>query len=131
MKVMKRETWPTVMDGAQRSLLILAPWIDDDLVKELLSFLPPISVKILFPQTMLESKGHKEFRYYLREVLDINLDVDIRVIDEDIAACLVVDAEKFFYSKAYSEILKEQGGEDTKTGIAYANRAWEQGESWT
>ncbi len=131
MEVMKRETWPAIMDKAERSVLILAPWIDDELVAELFCFLPPIDLRILFPRTTLEEKGHKEFRYYLREVLDINLDADIRVIDEEIPACLVVDGDRFFVSKTYSEILKEKGGKDTETGIAYAMRAWERSNPWS
>ena len=131
MEVMKRETWPAIMDKAERSVLILAPWIDDELVAELFCFLPPIDVRILFPRTTLEEKGHKEFRYYLREVLDINLDAEIRVIDEEIPACLVVDGDRFFVSKTYSGILKEKGGKDTKTGIAYAMRAWERSNPWS
>ena len=131
MKVMKRATWPAIMDKAERSVLILAPWIDDDLIGELFGFLPPIEVKILFPRTTLEEKGHKEFRYYLREVSDINLDAEVRVIDEEIPACLVVDGEEFLFSETYREILKEKGGEDTKTGIAYAMRVWERGSPWS
>ena len=131
MKVMKRETWPALMDKAERSVLILAPWIDDDLIGELFGFLPPIEVKILFPRTTLEEKGHKGFRYYLREVSDINLDAEVRVIDEEIPACLVVDGEEFFFSETYREILKEKGGKDRKTGIACAMRAWERGSPWS
>jgi len=131
MKVMKRETWPDIMDVAERSVLILAPWVDDDLIGELFGFLPPIEVKILFPRTTLERNRHKESRYYLREVLDINLDADIRVIDEEIAACLIVDGEGFFYSETYSEILEDKDVKDAKAGIAYALRVWEQGEPWS
>ena len=131
MEVMKRETWPAIMDKAQRSVLILAPWIDDELIGELFSFLPPIEVRILFPRSTLGEKGHQESRYYLREVLDINLDADIRVIDEEIPACLVVDGDRFFVSKTYSDILKDKGGKDTRTGIDYATRAWERGNPWS
>jgi len=131
MKVMKRETWPALMKKAKRSVLILAPWIDDELIDELFCFLPPIEVKILFPQTTLEEKGHKQFRYYLREVSDINLDAEVRVVDEEIPACLVVDGEEFFFPETYSELLKDKGGKDTKTGIAYAMRAWELGNPWS
>lgn len=131
MKVMKRETWPAIMDAAERTVLILAPWIDDDLIGELFGFLPPIEVKILFPRTTLERNRNKESRYYLREVLDINLDADIRVIDEEIAACLLVDGESFFYSETYSEILEEKDIKDSKAAIAYALRVWERGEPWS
>ena len=131
MEVMKRETWPAIMDKAQRSVLILAPWIDDELIGELFSFLPPIEVRILFPRSTLGEKEHQESRYYLREVLDINLDADIRVIDEEIPACLVVDGDRFFVSKTYSDILKDKGGKDTRTVIDYATRAWERGNPWS
>ncbi len=131
MKVMKRETWPALMKKANRSVLILAPWIDDELIDELFCFLPPIEVKILFPRSTLEKKGHKQFCYYLREVSDINLDAEVRVVDEEIPACLVVDGEEFFFSETYSELLEDKGGKDTKTSIAYAMRAWELGNPWS
>ncbi len=131
MDIMKRETWPALMKKAKRSVLILAPWIDEELIGELFCFLPPIEVRILFPRSTLEKKGHKQFRYYLREVLDINLDADIRVIDEEIPACLLVDGDRFFVSKTYSEILDDKGCKDTESGIAYAMGAWEQGNPWS
>ena len=131
MKAMSRATWPTIMDGARESLLILAPWIDEPLVSELFSRLPPVHVKVLFPRSTLHRKGYKGFRYYLREVMDINMDVEIRVIDEELAACLVQDGQKFFYSKTYSDVLKREGVKDTDTGIAMAKEAWSRGEDWS
>ena len=131
MKVMKRETWPAIMDAAEQSVLILAPWIDDELIGELFGFLPPIDVKILFPRTTLDRIRHKESRYDLRGVLDTNLDAEIRVIDEEIAACLVVDGEEFFFSETYGEILEEKEVKDGKAGIAYSLRVWERAEPWS
>lgn len=129
MKVMQRDTWPEIMEGAERSVLILAPWIDDNLVKELFGFLPPIDVQVVFPQSTLDAKGHKEFRYTLRGVLDTNFDAEIRVIGREIPACLVVDGEEFYYSATYADRL-EDVVDDTTSGIAFARRTWNEAEPW-
>ena len=130
MKLMKRETWPAIMAEARGSVLILAPWLDDDLITELFAFLPPVKAQILFPRSTLEKKGLREFRNLLRQAMDINFDVEIRVLDGEIAACLVENEGRFYYSETYQDLLQEKGGTDTATGIAYARGEWEQGEPW-
>jgi hypothetical protein len=130
MRVMKRETWPAIMAEAKVSVLILAPWLDDDLITELFAFLPPVEVRILFPRSTLQKKGLREFRNLLRQAMDINFEVEIRVIDEELAACLVEDDENFFFSETYQDLLTEKGGIDAASGIAYAHRAWDQAEPW-
>lgn len=131
MQEMKRETWPAIMSQTRNSVLILAPWLDDNLITELLQFLPPVKIQILFPSSTLEKKGLREFRNLLRQAMDINLDVDIRVVDEDIAACLVENEEQFYFSKSGEGLLRKLGGKDVTTGIAYARGAWEKGTPWS
>jgi hypothetical protein len=129
MKVMKRDDWPELMDGAQQSVLILAPWIDDALIEELFSFLPPVDVRIVFPRSTLKEEGSRGSRYALRGVLDTNFDAEIRVIDEEIPACLVVDGERFYYSETYADQL-EGKADDSDSAIAYARGVWAQSQPW-
>lgn len=129
MRAMKRDDWPGLMDGAKQSVLILAPWIDDVLIEELFSLLPPVDVRILFPRTTLEAKGTKGMRYALRGVLDTNFDAQIRVTDEALPACLLVDDAEFFYSENYASLLAERAS-DEEGAIAYAKAAWDKGQPW-
>lgn len=130
MRVMKRETWPEIMDGAEKSVLILAPWIDDDLIEELFSLLPPVDVRILFPRSTIEEKGTQGIRYALRGVLDTNFDAEIRVIDDELPACLVVDDKDFYYSETYANLLEGKVSDDDG-GIAFAKKAWAGGRPWS
>lgn len=131
MQVMKRATWPRIMEQADESVLILAPWIDDDLVRELFGFLPPVDIRIVFPRSLLEEKGPDTYRYFLRGVLDINLNVAIRLIDEEIPACLVIDGEDFYHSQRHEDWLRDEGVVDTESGIELARRIWDRGEDWS
>jgi hypothetical protein len=129
MKVMKRDNWPELMDSAKQSVLILAPWIDDALIKELFGFLPPVDVCIVFPRKTLREKGDRGDRYALRGVLDTNFDAEIRVTDEDIAACLVVDGKDFYYSETYADRLEGRAS-DNESGIEYARAIWDASRPW-
>lgn len=134
MKIMRRDSWPGLMDRAADSVLILAPWIDGDLVEELFSFLPPIEVKILFPREILEEEGNKKLRYALRGVLDTNFDAEIRSIDADLPACLVIDGEDFYYSKTFVDRLPHEvtdSPDSTASAIAFARDAWTRGRPWS
>lgn len=129
MKVMKREDWPDLMDSAEESVLILAPWIDDALIEELFSFLPPIDVRIVFPRSTLKDDVARGARYALRGVLDTNLDAEIRVIDEEMPACLVVDGERFYYAEAYADLLREKATDDDDA-ISYTRDLWSRARNW-
>jgi len=129
MKIMKRENWSELMDSAGQSVLILAPWIDDSLIEELFSFLPPVDVHIVFPHATLREEGTRSARYALRGVLDTNFDAEIRVIEEDIPACLVVGGERFYYSETYADQL-EGKATDGESAIAYALGVWERSKEW-
>lgn len=129
MKVMKRADWPTLMDGAQRSVLVLAPWIDDELIKELFSFLPPVDVRIVFPRSTLENEESKAARYALRGVLDTNFDTEIRISDEELPACLLIDDEELYYSETYAEQLPE-GASDEGDALAYVRATWHNARPW-
>lgn len=129
MNIMRRDDWPTLMDSAEQSVLILAPWIDDALIEELFGFLPPVDVCIVFPRTTLQEKGDRSDRYALRGVLDTNFDAEIRVTDEDIPACLVVDGKDFYYSETYADRL-EGHASDTESGIGYARAVWDDSQPW-
>lgn len=130
MKVMRRDSWPDLMDRAERSVLILAPWIDGELVTELFSFLPPIDVKILFPRSTLREESDKEIRYALRGVRDTNFDAEIRATDDELPACLVIDDEDFYYSETFADRLPD-GLADSAEAIAYARTAWSKGRPWS
>lgn len=130
MKIMKRENWSELMDSAAHSVLILAPWIDDTLIEELFSFLPPVDVRIVFPRSTLKEEGSRSSRYALRGVLDTNFDAEIRFIEEDIPACLVVDGERFYYSETYADQL-EGKATDGESAIAYAQSVWDKSKEWT
>jgi len=130
MEVMTRDSWPALMDRAERSVLIFAPWIDGDLVGELFSFLPPIDVRILFPEKTLEEEGDKALRYALRGVLDTNFDAQIRAIDEDLPACLVVDGEGFYYSETFKGRLPADI-DASSDAIAWARETWRRGRPWS
>ena len=129
MKVMKREDWPQLMESAEESVLILAPWIDDALIEELFSFLPPIDVRIVFPRSTLKEDGTRGARYALRGVPDTNPDAEIRVIDEDVPACLVVDGKRFYYSEAYADLLHEKAA-DEDAAIRYSRELWGRARAW-
>ena len=131
MKILKRETWPEIMDAAEVSVLLLAPWIDEKLVTELFQFIPPVRARVLFTNDALQQETFREFRFYLREAMDINLDLEIRVTDDEVPACLEIDGKDFYYSQAYAELLRAKGGTDAETGIAVAEEAWERGKSWS
>ena len=130
MEIMKRQHWPSLMRSGESALLILAPWIDDDLVSELFGFIPPIKVNVLFPREALYREGRKRFRDHLRQAMDINHDVSIHVTDDEIPACLIVDGKKLFYSETYSEALAREGVSDTDAGITYATGAWDRSDAW-
>lgn len=129
MKVMKRADWPTLMDGAQQSVLVLAPWIDDELIKELFSFLPPVDVRIVFPRSTLENEEAKAARYALRGVLDTNFDAEIRISGDELPACLLIDDEELYYSETYADRLPEAAS-DEGDPLAYVRAAWHNARPW-
>lgn len=128
MEALSRSEWPDALEKAERSVLILAPWLDHRLVSTLLAFGPPLAVRVLFPRTTLE--GRKEKQYLLQEARDINFDMRIRVTDENVPACFVLDGERFFYAPRDAELVRQKAVHDADAGMAMAEKAWEGGADW-
>lgn len=128
MEALSRSEWPNALEEAGRSVLILAPWLDHRLVSTLLAFGPPLEVRVLFPRTTLE--GRKQEQYLLQEARDINFDMRIRVTDENLPACFVVDDERFCYAPRDSEFIRQKAVHDAGAGIEMAEKAWGGGADW-
>lgn len=83
---------PRVLEEARESLMIVTPHVDNDMLDPLFALSRPIDVNLLTSHEAVE-KGGRELRDHIKQLQDINKNVDVRVTDESFPAFTIVDGE--------------------------------------
>jgi len=91
---------PRLLEETRESLLIVAPHVDDELLTPLFALSRPIDVSVLTKRSTVAEGGH-DLRTHIKQLQDINHNVDVRVTDESFPAFAIVDGENVHcYSRA-------------------------------
>lgn len=99
---------PQVISEATESVLIVVPELDDETLRPLFALSEPVDVNLLTRRDAV-ANGGAELRGHVKQLQDINLNVDVRVTDEEFPALTVVDGE---HLHCHSEGSRRLAGED-------------------
>lgn len=102
---------PEVLEQASRSLLIVAPHLDDELLEPLFALSEPVEISLLTSRETVEDGGRK-LRDHIKQLQDINNNVDVRVTEESFPAFTIVDGEHVHCFSRASKRLAEQEPEN-------------------
>lgn len=102
---------PEVLGQANRSLLIVAPHLDDELLEPLFALSEPVEINLLTSRETVEDGGRK-LRDHIKQLQDINNNVDVRVSEESFPAFTIVDGEHVHCFSRASKRLAEQEPEN-------------------
>jgi hypothetical protein len=91
-----------VIGEARESLMIVAPHVDEETVSALFALSRPVDVNLLTTRDAI-SNGGRRLRDHLKQLQDINLNIDVRVTDEAFPAFTVVDGEHLHCSSRASK----------------------------
>lgn len=97
-----------VIEGASESLMIVAPHIEGEMLNPLFALSRPIDVNLLTSHEAVQ-EGGRELRDHLKQLQDINKNVDVRVSEESFPAFTIVDGEHLHcHSRASKELAEKR-----------------------
>ncbi|MGD8329993.1 MAG: hypothetical protein PVJ49_11205 [Acidobacteriota bacterium] len=96
-----------VIDEASESLMIVAPHVDGDMLNPLFALSRPIDVNLLTSHEAVK-EGGRELRDHIKQLQDINKNVDVRVTDESFPAFTIVDGEHLHCHSRASKQMAEK-----------------------
>lgn len=109
---------PEAINQATESVLIVAPELDDEVLKPLFALTEPIDVNLLtHRESVAQSDNRSKLREHVKQLQDINLNVDVRVADEAFPALTVVDGEHLHCHSEASRRLASQSPDDLAEAI--------------
>lgn len=116
---------PEVLEQATRSLLIVAPHLDDELLDPLFALSEPLEINLLTSRDTVK-EGGRNLRDHIKQLQDINSDVDVRVTEESFPAFTIVDGEHVHCFSRASKRLAEQEPENL---VEAAESLWSRSKS--
>ena len=81
-----------IVERANETVMVAAPEMDEALLDRLFALARPLDVNLLTSRSAVKDGGRR-LRNQIKRLQDINLNIDVRVADEDFPAFAIVDEE--------------------------------------
>lgn len=104
---------PEVVGSANESLMIVVPELTDELLNPLFALSKPIDVSLLTTRDTVIDGGRK-LRDHIKQLQDINKNVDVRVTEESFPAFTIVDREHVYCFSSDSRRIAEDTPESLR-----------------
>jgi hypothetical protein len=109
-----------VIEEARESLMIVAPHLDDQLLGKLFALAEPVDVNLLTRRKSVR-EGGRRLRDHIKQLQDINGNVEVRVTDEGFPAFTIVDGA---HLHCFSRASKRLAAEEPETLVEAAQALW-------
>jgi hypothetical protein len=120
----EKMTSPSIINDAHESVMLVAPHIDDESLNPLFALSKPVDVNVLTSRKAIE-EGGRELRDHIKQLQDINRNVDVRVTDESFPAFTIIDRE---HVHCFSGASKRLASEKPETLLDAAESLWSRSE---
>jgi hypothetical protein len=129
MQEISMKLWPKILDHAEDSVLIVTPKLDEPLLNKLFSLHRPVQVKIVTQRDAL-SEAPARRKVHARQVQDINSEIEIRVVDRDVPACMAVDAKHFVCDTGARRHFDLARSDGSRVALSMVDEIWKEGEPY-